>query len=157
MSYIVEQKIHGKIYLYEASSYWDKDKKQSRQKRKYLGPKDAQDIVKKKKKSTNLVSKNYGNINLLSRISKELGLTSILQKIFPNNYLEILALANYTISEGMPFYIFPHWLEEQNLPDVKKLSSTAISNLCDDLGRNEKERINFLTTRHFFKRSKIKG
>lgn len=73
-----------------------------------------------------MASKNYGNITLLNRISKKLGLTSILQKIFPNNYLEILALANYTISEGMPFYMFPHWLEEQNLPEVKKLSSTAI-------------------------------
>lgn len=155
MSYIVEQKIHGKIYLYEASSYWDKDKKQSRQKRKYLGPKDAQNIVKKKKKATNLASKNHGNVTLLSRISRELGLTSILQKIFPGNYLEILALANYTISEGMPFYMFPHWLEEQNLPEVKKLSSTSISNLCDDLGRSEKERIDFIS--QWSKTQKPKG
>ena len=74
MSFIVEQKIHGRIYLYEATSKWDKDKKQSRQIRKYLGPKDGQDRVKKKKKSSNLVSKNYGNVSLLSYISQELGL-----------------------------------------------------------------------------------
>ena len=145
MSFIVEQKIHGRIYLYEAISHWNKDKKQSRQTRKYLGLKDGQDTVKKKKKSSNLVSKNFGNIGSLNHISKELGLTSILQEAFPENYLEILALANYTISEGMPFYMFPYWLEEQNLPDVKKLGSTAISNLCDDLGRGEKERIDFIS------------
>ena len=145
MSFIVEQKIHGKIYLYEATSKWDKDKKQPRQSRKYLGPKDAQDTVKKKKKSSNLASKNFGNIGLVNYLSKELGLTKILQNIFPKNYLEILALANYTISEGMPFYMFPYWLAEQDLPNVRKLSSTAISNLCDDLGRNEKERINFIS------------
>ncbi len=145
MSFIVEQKIHGRIYLYEATSHWNKDKKLSRQTRKYLGPKDGQDTVKKKKKSSNLVSKNFGNIGLLNHISKELGLTSILQEAFPENYLEILALANYTISEGIPFYMFPYWLEEQNLSGVKKLGSTAISNLCDDLGRSEKERIDFIT------------
>ena len=40
MSYIVEQKIKNRIYLYEVNSYWDKNKKQSRQKRKYIGPKE---------------------------------------------------------------------------------------------------------------------
>ena len=39
MSYIIEQKIKGKIYLYEVESYWDKEKKQPRQRRKYLGRK----------------------------------------------------------------------------------------------------------------------
>ena len=39
MDYTVEQKVGDRIYLYEAKSYWDKEKKQSRQKRKYLKPK----------------------------------------------------------------------------------------------------------------------
>ncbi len=37
MSYIVRQKIGGGVYAYEAYSYWDPEKKQSRQKRRYLG------------------------------------------------------------------------------------------------------------------------
>ena len=41
MSYKVEQKIGGKIYVYEATNHWDKQKKQSRQTRKYIGVKDA--------------------------------------------------------------------------------------------------------------------
>ena len=40
MSTIVEQKVKGNVYLYEATGYWDKEKKQARQKRKYLGKKD---------------------------------------------------------------------------------------------------------------------
>jgi hypothetical protein len=35
MSYIVEQKVKGNIYLYRVYSYWDKEKKQSRQKRTF--------------------------------------------------------------------------------------------------------------------------
>ena len=40
MSYIVEQKINGRIYLYQVESFWDKERKQARQKRKYIGPKE---------------------------------------------------------------------------------------------------------------------
>jgi hypothetical protein len=44
MSYVVEQKIRGKIYVYEATNRWDKKKKQARQTRKYLGVKDPEEI-----------------------------------------------------------------------------------------------------------------
>ena len=40
MSFIVEQKVRGQIYLYEAEGYWDPQKQQSLQKRKYLGKKE---------------------------------------------------------------------------------------------------------------------
>ena len=36
MSYIIEQRIGNHTYLYEVESYWDREKKQPRQKRKYL-------------------------------------------------------------------------------------------------------------------------
>ena len=78
MSYIVEQKIKGRIYLYEVESFWDKEKKKPRQKRKYLGPKEK--IYKKRvsesethlperalqAKPSNFVSKSYGDIFLLN-------------------------------------------------------------------------------------------
>ena len=35
--YIIKQKIGNHIYAYEAESYYDKEKKQPRQRRKYLG------------------------------------------------------------------------------------------------------------------------
>lgn len=42
MSYFIEKKVANSIYIYEVTSYWDPDKKQPRQKRKYLGKKDPQ-------------------------------------------------------------------------------------------------------------------
>jgi hypothetical protein len=42
MSYIVEQRIGNHTYLYEVESYWDREKKQPRQRRKYLGKKDPE-------------------------------------------------------------------------------------------------------------------
>ncbi|MCP3659482.1 MAG: hypothetical protein GY830_03840 [Bacteroidetes bacterium] len=49
MAYLVEQKIKGRIYLYQVENFWDTQKKQSRQKRKYLGPKER---VYKRKNDT---------------------------------------------------------------------------------------------------------
>ena len=49
MSFIVSQKIKGRIYLYQVESYWDKDKKKSRQRRTYIGPKSGKDIRRCKK------------------------------------------------------------------------------------------------------------
>ena len=72
MSYTVEQKINGKIYLYKVTSYWDKTKKQSRQKRIYIGPKRNEKKPKIKPKDSDLVTKNFGNIFLLKFISNKL-------------------------------------------------------------------------------------
>ena len=144
MAYIVEQKIKGRIYLYKVKSYWDKDKKQSRQKRTYLGPKERSQKSKVKRKKTYLVSKNYGNIHLLKYISDKLKLTEILKSIFPVDYSEILTLAYYEIMEGSPLYLFHYWFDEQYLPKTKKLYSSSISKLCDDIGRAQAQRIEFI-------------
>ena len=40
MAYIVERKIRGHIYLYKVEAYWDREKKQARQRSTYLGAKE---------------------------------------------------------------------------------------------------------------------
>jgi len=144
MSYIVEQLLKGKIYLYKVESYWDKDKKQARQKRVYLGPKDGKQKSPLKKVLTNLSSLNYGNIYFFNEQIKQLDLSDLLEKIFPDCYREIIALALYDISEGSPSYLFPYWLAEQNLPEVKRLESSGISALYERLGRDQKSKDMFM-------------
>jgi|LGVF01.1.fsa_nt_gb transposase len=144
MSYIVEQKIKGRIYLYQAESYWDKEKKQPRQRRTYIGPKNKKNKSKIKPKKSCLINKNYGNIFLLKFVSKQLGLTKILKSVFPQRYSEIMALSYYEIMEGSPLYLFPYWLDEQYLDNVKKLHSSSISKLCDELGRSQIQRLDFV-------------
>ena len=68
MSYIIEQKIKGRIYLYNVDSYWDKDKKQSRQRRTYIGPKNPKRKHVIKQINNKIVHKNYGNVFLLNWI-----------------------------------------------------------------------------------------
>jgi transposase len=144
MSYIVEQKIKGKIYLYRVESYWDKEKKQSRQKRTYIGPKSNNNKKHINVENINLVLKNYGNIYLLENISKHLGLSEKLEFAFPNIYREILALAFYEITEKLSSYLFHYWQEEHYLPNIRKLYSSEISELYEFIGISEKQRNDFI-------------
>lgn len=143
MAYIIEQKIKGRIYLYKVESYWDKDKKQSRQKRTYIGPKNKKKKTSLKEINGQIAHKNYGNIFLLNFILKRIGLEDILINCFPDYYKEIVALAYYEITEASPYYLFPFWLEEHFLPKTKKMDSPAISRFCDELGRQQRSRIEF--------------
>ena len=149
MTYIVEQKIKGHIYLYEVTSFWDKNKKQPRQKRKYLGPKEK--IYKKtpppnkqryQKKPADFTSKSYGDVFLFEYLSKELGLSAILEKVFDKDYKEILHLSYYMLSESSPSYLFPYWHEAHDISPVKKLNSQQLSALYDFIGRHERARLN---------------
>jgi len=144
MAYTVEQKIKGRIYLYKVESYWDKEKKQPRQKRTYLGPKRNKNKAKIKPKSSDLVTKNYGNTFLVKFLAEKLGVTGILKSLFPENYLEILGLSFFEIIEASGLYLFPYWLDEQYLPGVKKLHSPDISKLCEALGRLQTGRVEFI-------------
>ena len=164
MSYIVRQRIKGRIYLYEATSYWDKDKKQNRQKRKYLGPEDTinnsnldhvSDLNNKirvknhqlsnKIDSRNLSSFAYGDIKLLIEMCKRLGIIDLLKSHFPDHYQDILLIACYSICKSSPFYLLHYWQIEHNIfnENNKKLYSSTISNLCNEIGKMEVDHHNF--------------
>ena len=118
MSYIVKQKRGNSIYVYRVTSYWDKEKNQPRQKRKYLGRIDtiSGEFIKstgiKGKKAMSMMpktSKDYGNIYLLDKISEKIGLKEILKEIYPYRWNNILSLAFFAVSESSPFYLFEQW------------------------------------------------
>jgi len=144
MSFIVEQKIKGKIYLYEVESYWDKEAKKAKQRRKYIGRKKDDIITVSLQNLKSFSSLGYGDIFLLQSISEQIGLSNVLKQVFNDAYLEVLAIAMYEICDNSPVYLFQNWLEEHYLPEVKKIDSSAISKLFDSIGQNEKQTMNFL-------------
>lgn len=143
MSYIIEQTIKGRIYLYRVEAYWDKKKKQSRQKRIYIGAKNSKYKKSIKTIHSEIIHVNYGNIFLLNWVAEKIGLRSIIEKCFPDYYKELLALAFYEISDGNPLYLFPYWVEENHLPDVKKMDSSSLSKFCEEIGRKQQQKLNF--------------
>lgn len=139
MAYTIEQEIKGRIYLYKVESYWDKDKKQSRQKRTYIGPKNP---VKKSISVSELKEidlKKFGSVFLLKIVSEKIGVKKILAEIFPDDFDDILNLCYHQISDETPDYLFKYWFEQNYLPNSKNMSSTKISELYTKIGNSQSE------------------
>ncbi len=94
MTFLVEQKIGKHIYVYEAQCYWDKNKKQSRQKRRYVGKKNiaSGEITTPRKNKYVKQVRDYGHIYLVKQIAKQIGLADCIKEIFPDIAEEILHL-----------------------------------------------------------------
>ena len=136
MSFIVEQKIKGNIYLYNVESYWDKEKKQPRQKRTYIGPKKG-GKKRNRSKTCNIINKNFGNIFLLNDVAEKLGLAALLQEIFGDLFIDVLNLAYFFICDERASYLYPYWLNEQHAPSARRLGSEDISALYQEVGENQ--------------------
>ena len=115
----------GVIYAYESVSYWDKEKQQSRAKRKCIGRFDprTQQIIptwKRQKPADKEKSKRgatpialagrrfYGATYLLDRIGEDTGVLEDLKTCFPDRYRQILSIAYYLIlGDKNPLSRFP--------------------------------------------------
>ena len=140
MGYQVEQKIKGKIYVYQVESYWDSEKKQSRQRRTYLGRKDEKtgNICCTTKASLPKSSRSVGGVYLLKKLIESLELNKVLKEVFGEGYERLLYLAMYKILTGDPTYLYEMWVEETYLPEDAQMSSQRISEYLIRIGEDEK-------------------
>lgn len=152
-----KDKRSGITYAYESISYWNKEKKQSRAKRKLIGrvsdngdivPTDGRGKRNKKPKCEMSIDKLettrnfYGATYLLDSIGKKLGLTKDLQKCFGNSYKQILSIAYYLILEdSTPLYRFEKWSILHKHPYDKNISSQMSSELFASI--TEESKVNF--------------
>ena len=166
MATIVKQhdKRVGITYAYESASYWDKEKQQSRSKRRLIGIVDrvTGEIVPttRKKRATNKVSDNvppdksideswlraerkfYGATYLLDCIGKQTGLVNDLSVCFPDCYKQVLSIAYYLILEDRnPLCRFPKWSRTHVHPHGDIIASQRSSELF--AGITETQRMHF--------------
>ncbi len=145
MSYQIEQKVKNHTYVYQVESYWDKEKKQSRQKRIYLGKKDPVTGELEKEKESLYSSLDYGHAAFLQTLSKKLGITAELKSAFPSKWREVLTLALFKLAEGKPLYLCHHWIETVELEEKPELSSQRISNFLHELSKERESMFKFFT------------
>ena len=149
----------GVTYAYESTSYWDKEKKQSRSKRKLIGIVDPETseikpTTKKKRKPKEtavpspeipwLYAKRtfYGATYLFDRIGQATGVADDLKICFPNAYEEILSIAYYLILEDKnPLSRFPKWSNLHEHPYGQPISSQRSSELFASI--TESQRMHF--------------
>lgn len=148
----------GITYAYESVSYWDREKQQSRAKRKCIGrvDPDTQGIIPTRKRKVPAVGekakrgpvpavwparKFYGSTYLLDRIAEATGITNDLKKCFPGSFRQILSLAYYLILEDKnPLSRFPHWAALHRHPYGDVISSQRSSELFASITEEARQR-----------------
>ncbi len=138
----------GITYVYESASYWDKEKQQSRSKRRLIGRLDDEtgEIVPtdgrgKKEHPVPPVGRGpvpsekttrtfYGATYLLDAIGEKLGIADDLKLCFPHTYRQVLSIVYYLVLEDHnPLYRFEKWGQLHQHPYGKTITSQRSSEL----------------------------
>lgn len=146
MAFQHEQQIGRYKYVYEVESYWDKEKKQSRQRRTYLGRRDPKtgQVVPTRGTTVPRGFKDYGNIYLLDSLAGKIGLKDCLRQIYEGLWKEIITCAYFEISEAKALYLCQPWVELTYSEGLAEgLSSQRISELLQEIGESLQKRSDF--------------
>jgi len=149
----------GITYAYENEAYWDKEKQQSRSKRKLIGKvdKDTGEIIPTRSYNRNKTTEEpksvkpgpvpmtcyrrsfYGATYLFDQIGKQTGVEADLKACFPEDYRKILSIAYYLIiEENNALSRFPHWNRLHIHPygnDIASQRSSELFQSIDEEGR----------------------
>lgn len=143
MSYHVRQRIRGKTYVYEAEGYWDSKKKQSRQKRRYLGVLDESTgkIIPKQAERDVRTTKAYGHAYLLSELARDSRLSEKLVKALGPDGATVLALAMSKVVQPEALQNIVHVMDDTCIAELAgtdaSLTSQWLSDFLRRLARKE--------------------
>jgi len=149
----------GTTYAYESISYWDKDKQQSRAKRRCIGRVDPEtrELIPTRKRImpirtgketrpgpvpiTRAARFFYGATYLFDCIGKDTGVREDLKTCFPESYRQILSIAYYLILEDRtPLSRFPRWAAIHRHPHGSVISSQRSSELFASITEESRQR-----------------
>jgi len=147
MTYYVHQvnKKTGVTYVYEATSVWDKGKKQPRNKQVCIGkldPETGEFIPSKRLDPAQAAARDpsvtatavvVGPSLLLDKITAELELDKVLKASFPKAYQQILCMAYYIAAWGGSLCHCKTWSKSHAHPFGRELTSQRISEILQSL------------------------
>ncbi|MDD2504632.1 MAG: transposase [Clostridia bacterium] len=143
MSFRVYQvnKKTGVTYVYEAVSFWDKDKKQSRNKQVCVGKIDPltgefipskrlnPDQAAARDPAVTATARIVGPTFILDSITGELGLNKLLKACFPKIYEQILSMAYYLTARGGALSHCESWSKSHVHPFNNTLTSQRMTDI----------------------------
>jgi transposase len=148
----------GVVYAYESLSYWDKEKQQSRARRKCIGRVDpeTQKIIPTQKRNEPAIEgkskrgptsttwtarKFYGATYLFDQIGEDAGVIEDLKSCFPDSYQQILSIAYYLILEDKnSLSRFPRWAALHRHPHGEVIPSQRSSELFASITEEARQR-----------------
>ena len=153
MAFRVEQvnKKTGITYIYESTSYWDKEKKQSRNKQVCIGkldPVSKEFIPSKRLKPEQVVARDpavtasasiVGPLLILDNITAKLGLRKLLKSCFPHDYQQIQMMAYYLVAHGGPLSHCETWCKSHAPNLTESLASQRITEILCAITADEKQ------------------
>jgi len=146
----------GVTYIYESTSYWDKELKQPRNKQVCIGKLDANGefvLSKRLRKETNeqtrqIVDKEstfvasaqiVGPAMILDKVEEDLGLVTILKSCFPDTYKQIITMAQYLVIDGGALTHCAAWCKSHAPTMADSLTSQRISEILPSINTDKKQ------------------
>lgn len=141
----------GITYVYESTSYWDKEKKQPRSKQVCVGKLDSiskEFIPSKRLKPEQAVARDpavtvsasiVGPLMILDSITTKLGLDKLLKACFPTDYQQIQMMAYYLVAHGGPLSHCETWGKSHAPNLIESLASQRITEILCAITMNEKQ------------------
>lgn len=144
-------KATGVVYVYEATSAWDKEKKQPRNKQIFVGkidPKTGEFIPSKRLDAKQAVVRDpavtataqiIGPACLLGKVDADLGLEKLLKSCFPKDYLQILSMAYFLVCRGGPLSHCETWSTNHQHPYGKPLTTQRITEILRSIDEDRSQ------------------
>lgn len=140
----------GVTYVYESVSHWDKEKKQSRNKKICIGKLDSHGVFIPSMRLTpdqaaardpivTASAEIVGPFIILDSITDKLGLKNLLKSCFPQQYQQILTMAYYLTSTGGPLSHCETWCKSHEPSLAESLASQRISEILHSIGIDGKQ------------------
>jgi hypothetical protein len=137
-------------YVYESISYWDKEKKQARNKKICVGKLDPYGVfipsarfkpeqAALRDPVVTVSAQVVGPRIILDAITEQLGLSKLLKSCFPLQYQEILMMAYYLTSTGGPLSHCESWCKSHAPSFSGSLASQRISEILHSISLDEKQ------------------
>ena len=143
MSFIRKKNINGKLYAYKITTYYDKEKKYTRQRSEYLGVVDDQtgEIQKIYKNKENKIYGiiNFGQAYIIYEVLRSMNLYQFITNFFGKDADTIMALVSYQIIKGGPASGAQDWFDisiEKFLYKNANMKSQNLSKIYCMLGKN---------------------
>jgi len=139
----------GITYVYESTSYWDREKNQPRNRRVCIGKiSDGQFVASKRLAPEQAAARDpqvvasaeiIGSSIVLDTITERLGLKKLLKSCFPDQFRHILTMAYYLTSRGGALSHCEAW-SKTHAPDLTaSLSSPRISGILGGITLDDKQ------------------
>ena len=141
----------GITYVYEYSSYWDKEKKQARNSQVCIGKIDpaSGDFIASKRlapeqaavrdPAVTAYTQIIGPSLILDAITDRLGLSKLLKICFPDNYKKIMTMAYYLVADGGALSHCSNWCKSHAPTMTDLLTSQRISEVLTSITFDQKQ------------------